>query len=189
MKSYTSISMRSIITFFEDSVGKYANNPFLWEKQNGVFQSMSYSQTHARVEILANGFLSQGLEYADRVALLSEGCPNWLISELAVLFCGAINVPLSTKLEGDNELIFRINHSGSRFIVVSPTQLSKIRLVRAELKQVEKIFVMDGCDKLEDGEYLLSDLFEKGKAFSQQFPLSLAERKVSVKPDTVANIT
>lgn len=181
--------MNNIISFFEASVARYGQNPFLWEKQNGVYHSFSYSQTFDQVEILANGLLAQELQSGERVALLSEGCPLWLISELAVLYCGAINVPLSTKLEGDHELVFRINHSGCRFIIVSASQLPKIRMVRSELVDVEKIFVMDPHQSLQPGEYLLSTLFDAGCDFSTRNPEALPQRKASVTSHTVANIT
>ncbi|PZX15006.1 long-chain acyl-CoA synthetase [Breznakibacter xylanolyticus] len=181
--------MKSIITFFEESVARYGENPFLWEKKNGVFHSLTYAQVHAQVEEMAAGFLSAGLEVGDRVALLSEGCPMWLISELAVLFCGAINVPLSTKLEGDSELVFRINHSGSRFVVVSSTQLPKIRMVKGQLTGVEKIFVIQAPDKLEENEHLLSDLQQRGAVDAAFNPDALAQRKQGVTGNTVANIT
>nr|MBP8791516.1 AMP-binding protein [Breznakibacter sp.] len=84
--------MKSLIQFFEDSVKQYGDRPFLWDKREAVYQSTSYKETFDKVEVLANGFLANDLQYGQRVALLSEGRPYWLISELAVLYCGAINV-------------------------------------------------------------------------------------------------
>ena len=125
--------MSNLIQFFEDSVKQFGSRPFLWDKRDAIFQSISYNETLEKVELLANGFLANQLQYSDRVALMSEGRPYWLISELAVLYCGAINVPLSTKLEADNDLVFRLNHSECRFAVVSSTQLEKIRLIKQNL--------------------------------------------------------
>lgn len=182
--------MKSLIQFFEDSVKQYGSHPFLWDKRDAVYQSISYQETFEKVETLANGLLANGLQYGERVALLSEGRPYWLISELAVVFCGAINVPLSTKLEADNDLVFRLNHSESRFIIVSSTQLYKIRLVKQQLQFVQKIFVIADEDfVLQEDEFLLSNLIGLGKQFSQTNPLALAERKAAVMPDTIANIT
>ena len=182
--------MKSLIQFFEDSVKQYGSHPFLWDKRDAVYQSISYQETFEKVETLANGLLANGLQYGERVALLSEGRPYWLISELAVVFCGAINVPLSTKLEADNDLVFRLNHSESRFIIVSSTQLYKIRLVKQQLQFVQKIFVIADEDfVLQEDEFLLSNLIGLGKQFSQTNPLVLAERKAAVTPDTIANIT
>ena len=182
--------MKSLIQFFEDSVKQYGDRPFLWDKREAVYQSTSYKETFDKVEVLANGFLANDLQYGQRFALLSEGRPYWLISELAVLYCGAINVPLSTKLEADNDLVFRLNHSESRFVVVSSTQLYKIRLVKQNLSFVQKIFVIaDEEVELQEDEFLLADLIESGKQFSQANPQTLSVRKAGVMPDTIANIT
>jgi long-chain acyl-CoA synthetase len=179
----------NLIEFFESRVRQFGTNPFLWEKQDGIYKSISYGQTHSQVEQLANGLLSLGLEMGERVALLSEGRPLWLICELAVLYCGAINVPLSTKLEGDSDLTFRINHSGSRFVIVSSTQLTKIRQVKSELTSVEKIFVIDHSMPLEGNELSLEVLFEAGRQFAENHPDVLQHRKEQVTGDTIANIT
>ncbi len=182
--------MKSLIQFFEDSVKQYGSHPFLWDKRDAVYQSISYQETYEKVETLANGLLANGLQYGERVALLSEGRPYWLISELAIVYCGAINVPLSTKLEADIDLVFRLNHSESRFIIVSSTQLYKIRLVKQQLNFVQKIFVIADEDLvLQEDEFLLGNLIELGKQFSQTNPLALGERKAAVTPDAIANIT
>ena len=60
---------------------------------------------------------------------MSEGRKHWLVSELAILHCAAINVPLSTKLDADADLVFRINHSEAKIIICSVVQLAKIRIV------------------------------------------------------------
>ena len=106
--------MKSLIDFFNNSVNQYPNNPLIWEKEEGVYKAHSYSEIKNDVYDLANVLLSLGLKDGDRAALLSEGRKHWLVSELAVLHCGAINVPLSTKLEADRDLFFRINHSEAK---------------------------------------------------------------------------
>ncbi len=182
--------MNNLIEFFEDSVANYGSRPFLWEKKEAVFEAITYSQTHEMVESLACGFLSEGLKYGERVALLSEGRSQWLISELAVIFCGAINVPLSTKLEADNDLIFRLNHSESRFVIVSSSQLYKIRLVRPALKHIEKIFIIsEESIELLEGEFTFNSLMEQGADFKKHSADQLTARKKEVNTETIANIT
>lgn len=183
--------MKNLITYFEDTVALYGENSFLWEKKESIYQPYSYRDTHQRVETMAYGLLSKGVLPGDRVALLSEGRPYWLIGELSVLYVAAITVPLSTKLEADNDLIFRINHSGSRFLIVSATQLPKIRLIRQELKSVEEIFVLPGTDEepLLAGETELNELLALGEALREAQPGLLNERKQLVTPHSVANIT
>ncbi|MDR1814423.1 MAG: AMP-binding protein, partial [Tannerella sp.] len=113
----------TIIELFEKSVKKYAANTFLWEKKTDRFEPMTYSETREQVYRLAAGLLSLGVQPGDKIALLSEGRNDWIISELAILYTGAVNVPLSIKLEEKNDLIFRLKHSETRFIIVSKNQL------------------------------------------------------------------
>ncbi len=180
--------MTNIIKFFETSVKKYENNPFLWEKPNDKYISLTYGETLAKVEELANGFLAQGLKHGDRVALLSEGRNYWLISELALLYIGCINVPLSTKLEGDTDLSFRLNHSESRFIITSGNQIDKVRTVKPQLKSIEKIISLDEVENLQDDEITLSSVLKQGGNLQHQQPELLKQRKAEVLPSTVANI-
>jgi long-chain acyl-CoA synthetase len=180
--------MVNIIEFFENSVKKYKDNNFLWEKPGDKYEALTYGQTHEKVEELAWGFLSLGLNNGDRVALLSEGRNYWLISELALVFTGIINVPLSTKLEADNDLTFRLNHSGSKFIIVSKFQLHKIRTVKESLKTIEKVIVIDDIDDLQKGEITLSSLIKEGEKLKAKEPDLLKNRKSEVRHSDVANI-
>jgi len=131
---------KTIIDLFNECADRYSENPFLWERDS-EFRSTTYSQTRKLVKQLGGGLLSCGLNKGDRVALLSEGCNSWIIGELAILHAGAVNVPLSIKLNESNDLIFRLEHSDSRFIMVSSTQLPKIRAIKEKLSKVELIIV------------------------------------------------
>ena len=180
--------MTNLIQFFEKSVDKYSNNNFLWEKTDDKFVPLTYSQTKEKVEELAWGFLSLGLKNGDRVALLSEGRNYWLISELALIYIGCINVPLSTKLEADSDLTFRMNHSESQFVIVSKNQLPKIRIVGDQLKTIKKTIVLDDIEDLQKNEITLNSVIEKGHKLREKKPELLAKRKSEVKLSDVANI-
>ena len=86
------------------------------------------------------------MKKGDCMALLSEGRNLWIVSELAMFYAGAINVPLSIKLEENNDLLFRMQHGDVRYIVVSGTQLKKVRAIRKELTAVERVIVLDKQD-------------------------------------------
>jgi long-chain acyl-CoA synthetase len=74
---------------------------------------------------------------------LSEGRNEWVISELAVLYAGAVNIPLSVKLGDASEIRFRLKHSGSRMIIISGGQAHKIRDLKHELPDLEKVILLD----------------------------------------------
>jgi len=181
--------MKTIIELFEESVTKYGSNPFLWEKSNGEFKPTTYTETKAQVERLAAGFISLGLENGQRAALLSEGRNLWIISELALLHVGAVNVPLSIKLEESNDLQFRLEHSETSLIICSANQLPKIRIIKDKLPRVTNIVVLDDISDLQPNEIAISELLKKGDELLAANPNIVAEAKLKVKPDDYANIS
>ena len=182
------IIMKSIIDFFKDSVQQYPNNTLLWEKPNNKYKPYTYKAIQEEVHELAIGLLSMGIKHGDRVALFSEGRRLWLVSELAILHIGAINVPLSTKLNADTDLIFRLNHSQSETIIISSNQLEKVRAIKDQLTDIKNIIVLDQVNELHDHEVNMSDCINQGKIFAQKNPNMLKERMSAVKPETHANI-
>ena len=130
--------MRTLIELFETSVAKFPNNPLLWEKTKKQFAPSTYLEIRQQVYHFAAGLITIGLKPGERVGLLSEGQNSWLISELGILYCAAVNVPLSVKLESP-ELKFRLIHSGSRMVIVSAGQASKIEEIKDEIPDVEFI--------------------------------------------------
>jgi len=151
----------TIIDLLNKSVDIYAHNPFLWEKKGDVFISTSYLETKLESHIFAAGLLSLGVEAGDKVALLSEGRNAWITGELGVLHVGAVNVPLSIKLEESNDLIFRIVHSESRYIIVSGGQLKKIRAIVDKLPGIKKIIILDDQPEYRINEIGFSEFLEK----------------------------
>jgi len=180
---------KTIIDLFNECADRYSENPFLWERDS-EFRSTTYSQTRKLVKQLGGGLLSCGLNKGDRVALLSEGCNSWIIGELAILHAGAVNVPLSIKLNESNDLIFRLEHSDSRFIMVSSTQLPKIRAIKEKLSKVELIIVFGAENTdLEANEISLTEVYEKGLTWNESNPGKLEEIASTVKADDYANIS
>jgi long-chain acyl-CoA synthetase len=80
--------MQTIIDLFEQSVKKYGNNPLMFEKKKDEYESTSYKEIRKSVMEFAAGLMSMGVKKGDRIALLSEGRNDWVISELAVLYTG-----------------------------------------------------------------------------------------------------
>lgn len=178
----------TIIDFVEQYTAKYGNETFLREKVDGVWKETSFNTTREEAHILAAGFMSMGLEKGDKVALISEGRNYWIFSELGILYAGAVNVPLSFKLESDTDLTFRINHSDARFVIASQTQIDKIRRVIDRCPKVEKVIVMDPIE-LKDGEIYIGDIRAAGEEYLKEHQDLLLERMASVGPDDYANIS
>lgn len=179
----------SIIDLFNSTVDKFASNPFLWEKTDKEFTPTTYLETKQQVHILTAGLLKLGVNPGDKIALLSEGRNAWIIGELAILHAGAINVPLSIKLEESNDLIFRLVLSEASVIMVSGGQLKKIRAIAEGLDGIRKIIVFDEQEEFSDKELSLNDLMKLGNEFLNMHPNSVEGRSKQVRPDDVATIS
>lgn len=178
----------TIIDFVNEYVDKYQNETYLREKVDGVWTETSFIKTRDEAHLIAAGFMSLGLNKGDKVSLLAEARPMWVIAEFGILFAGGVDVPLSYKLESDYDLTFRINHSDSRFIVASEMEIEKVRRVIAQCPAIEKVIVMDDIP-LQEGEIYLKDVREAGVKFIEEHPGELEARMASVGPDDYANIS
>lgn len=180
---------KTIIDLFNESVDKYSDNPFLWEKKSDVFEPTTYLEAKKQVYSIAAGLIAMGVKPYQKVATLSEGCNAWITGELGILHAGAVNVPLSIKLEESNDLFFRINHSEAEYIFVSGTQLNKIRAITPRLPVVKKIIVFNSLPEYEEGEISIDQLMDDGRKYLHEYPESVKERSAAVDPADLANIS
>lgn len=182
--------MRTLIELFESSAGKFSNNPLLWEKLNDRYISSTYSEIRQQVYFFGAGLMSLGLQKEERVGLLSEGRNNWLISELGIFYCGAVNVPLSVKLESA-ELKFRLAHSGSRMIIVSAGQAAKIAEVINELPDIDYTIHLDPIEKPGPKDIYFLDIQMRGREFlnSEENKKKFEAVWKNVQPDDIATIS
>ena len=183
---------KTLVDLFEESVRLYANNTFLLEKTDKKegFKPTTYKQVQEQVYRLGAGLQSLGVEKGDNMALLSEGRNLWVIGELAMFYAGAVNVPLSIKLEESNDLLFRLIHGDVKYIMVSEQQLKKVRKIKDQLPDVKKIIILNGEHECEEREMLLADVLKLGDEFlashSMEEFLSVAN---SIQNDDIATIT
>ncbi|MDR2970151.1 MAG: AMP-binding protein [Tannerellaceae bacterium] len=152
------MSNNTILDLFGNAVEEYADNTFLLEKTNDRYEPMSYIEVEKEVLSIGLGLALLGVKKGDRMALLSEGRSTWIIGELAMFYAGAVNVPLSVKLEEANDLLFRLTHAGVKYIMVSGSQLKKIRNIVDQLPLLEKVIIFDEQEVYLENEISLSEL-------------------------------
>ena len=179
---------RTLPYLFEGSVEKYSSNIFLLEKKSGVYSGLRYSEVREAVRRCAAGFRALGLAKGDRVALLSEGRSDWIIAELGILYTGAINVPLSVKIEEGSELHFRLAHSGCRMVVVSGSQAKKVISLRSDLPGLEKIVLLDSEGATDDGAISFQRLLECGVKWLREHGEEYEAMWRSIRGEDPANI-
>ena len=181
----------TIIDFVEKYVAKYSKNPFLWEKNldTNVWEPTTYEDTLKEAKRIAAGLMAMGVQKGEKVSYLCEGRNMWVIGELGVLYAGAVNVPLSIKLEESNDLVFRVKHSDSKYIITSKFQLPKIRKILPECPMVEKVILFDEVSDMQENEIHITTIMEMGDKFLAENPEQFEQRYTSIGPDDYANIS
>ena len=99
-----------------------------------------------RVRDLGLGLQSLGMSAGDRVVLLAESRPDWLLTDFAILTGGAATVPVYPTLSSE-QAAFIIRDSGAAIAVIStPVQLEKVLRERASLPGLRTIVMVQISD-------------------------------------------
>lgn len=130
-------------SLFFRQVERYGNAPFLWAKRDGAWTAFSWKNLEHQVVALAGLLLDMGVKPGDRVALVSENRPEWVVADLAIMAVGAITAPAYTTNTVENH-VHILSDSGSRVAIVSGDALAE-RLIPACVKSgVWNVVSMDG---------------------------------------------
>jgi long-chain acyl-CoA synthetase len=122
---------QSLTAMVFDQAEKLAERPFLWKKSEGQWRSLSWKEVAGAIETFARGLIAAGLTPGDRVLLVSENRPEWLIADVAIMAAGGITVPAyTTNTIADHRHL--LNNSGARMAIVSTRPLAE-RVIGAAL--------------------------------------------------------
>lgn len=111
-------------------------------KRDAEWQIITSRQLYAYVSTMARTFKQWGLVKGDRVAILSENRPEWMIVDFACVTTGLVDVPIYATLTAEQTL-YVLQNSGARVVCVSSQeQLRKVQKIQSRTG-IEKIVVMD----------------------------------------------
>jgi long-chain acyl-CoA synthetase len=127
---------------FEANAQKYGSRAFLKDKRDKRWTDHSWTEVSEAAGKLRAGLLKLGVRPGDRVAILSDNCPEWIVVDQAVLGLGAIVVPLYTT-SGPEETAHVISDSGAKVIAANgPEMVKKILGLSASIPEVSTIVAM-----------------------------------------------
>ena len=113
----------NLVAMFLIRAAEKGDAPFLWHKAEGAWVSTSWTEAARQVAALSASLLKLGLVPGDRVMLVSENRPEWLIADLAIMAAGCVTVPTyTTNTVRDHTHI--LTNSGARAVIVSTQKLA-----------------------------------------------------------------
>ncbi len=131
----------------------------------------------------AAGLLGLGCNPGDHVALVAENSDLWLISDLALLSLGAVDVPRGGDASAD-EVEFCVGHARCRAAIVeSAAHVEKLGATRERLNW---IVVLKG--DAPEGAHTFNSVMELGTAKIAEEPSAISDRVASIDPNSLATI-
>lgn len=175
-------------TLFFRQVEAQKNRVGLRKKEYGIWNRISWQEYGDQVRLVAAGLISLGLERGDRVAILGDNRPEWLICHLAAMTAGFVTCGIYST-SAPEEVAYVVGHSESRVLFVeNEEQVDKALQIISEL-DLTKIVVWDpkGLWGFSHPSMMFFDEFcEKGKAFLQEHPACVSERMAAIDPEDTA---
>ncbi len=156
-------------------------------KIEGSYHNINYRQLHASVIDCALGLASLGLKRGDRVAVISENRPEWVIADFALIHLGGVNVSIYPTLSS-RQIEYILSDSGARYVILSsPALLRKVAPLRATVRTVEGI-ISFSADPGDPSVIRWQDLLERGRRFAAGSPSYWDEERAKVRPDDLLTL-
>jgi long-chain acyl-CoA synthetase len=172
--------------------GRFQNPELIGRCRPDGIESLSGKEFFERVRDLSLGLGALGVAPGDRVAIIAESRPEWLMADLAILTGAAVTVPVYPTLSSA-QARYILHDAGAKAAIVSTRlQLEKIQEVRHKLPALEAVILMDGWTAAdspsvisfetvaERGHARLASEWGAGREFS--------DRARAVRPDQLATI-
>lgn len=129
---------------------KFPQEDMFAAKEDGVWRKYSTKKVKDLVDKLSMGLMHVGIGYQDgtiegrdKVAVLSNNRPEWLILDMAVQQCGAVLAPIYPTISV-NELEFVLNDASVKLVFVSDQDLyDKVQSIRSKTPSVQAVYTFN----------------------------------------------
>ncbi|MFL6174000.1 MAG: AMP-dependent synthetase/ligase, partial [Marmoricola sp.] len=174
---------------FRDRVAKSANaEAFRIPAADGQpWTSITWKQAGDRVEKLAAGLLSLGIESEQRVGIAAGTRLEWIEADLAVLSAGAATTTVYPSTMAA-DVAYILADSGSRLVFAEDDeQVQKLRDHKSDLPDLFKVVLFDGEG---DGDWVitLEELAAAGEKYLADHPDAVDNAVAGIKPEQLATL-
>ena len=174
---------------FWNAVAKRGDTVFMRQKDLGIWQSWTWTQTGQAVREIAHGLMSLGFKAGDCASILSHTVIEWVLADLAVLSCGGVSSGIYPT-DAATQVHYLCEDSRTTILFAEDEeQLDKALEVRERLPLLQKIVVfdMEGLHDLKDPQVIgLDALRSTGREHAKAHPGELAMRVAACMPRDLA---
>ncbi|MFS4581910.1 AMP-binding protein [Phaeobacter sp. C3_T13_0] len=179
--------MMSLPALLERNAAQIGDRQAYREKEFGIWQCWTWSDTQKEIEALALGLINLGVTEGDFIAIIGRNRPYLYWAMVAAQSVGAVPVPLYQDAVAE-EMAYVLGHCGARFVIVGDQeQVDKVIEVQEELSNLEQIIYLDPRGMRKYDHHALheySHIQEQGRASRDERGPELEARKSKLTYDS-----
>jgi long-chain acyl-CoA synthetase len=178
--------MSTLGRLFLESCRAHAKPDRMLVKAGSAWKPISTAELETSVRHISLGLWALGLRSGDRLALLAENMPEWVMTDFATLGPGGVTVPIYASLLPEH-IRYIIENSGAKIVVCSDRSLYlKVEAVRDALPSIEHVILIRG--EAPPGTLPLAEIMARGRQLEHSAPRSFEELTDRVRPGDLASI-
>jgi len=181
-------NIKTLCDVFFQSVENLPRPDMLLAKRNGSWRQWSSEEVKEAVMALSYGLMDLGVNPGDKVALISEDRPEWLMADYAILTAGAATVPPYATLNAQ-DTAYIVNDCDAQVAIVSNAeQAAKLLSQRGALKTLRDIIIMDVPPGGAGTMLAWEDVLRRGAILREKEPELHRKKAAAVVPEDLATI-
>jgi len=178
--------VETISQIFLNILKAFPKPDLLLYKDQGRYIPISTEEFGSRVRLFSAGLASLGVKAGDKIIILSDNCPEWVMADFANLCLGAVTVPIYPTLVPE-QIRYIIDDSDAAVVIYSgPEMWKKIEAVRKNLTKVSHFITFQPAPP--EDVLSLPALMEKGRKYDRDIPGRFERVAQAVKPSDLASL-
>ena len=156
------------------------------KKQFGLWHDISWNTYYRLARYVGAALISMGLEKQDKVSIIGDNCPEWVIINMGIQCAGAITTGIYATNAWPQVAYVNQNSEAKFFFVENEEQLDKWLHFKDTVPHLKKIIVWDlkGLREFKDPTVMTYDaLLEAGRIEMEKSPDRLEQRIDAIKSD------
>jgi len=174
---------------FKDTVQKYGDRVAIRKKEYGLWHDISWNEYYSRAQYVGSALISMGLQKGDRVSIIGDNCPEWVIIDMGIQCAGGVSVGVySTNAWPQVEYVIE-NSESKFFFVENEEQLDKWLHFRDKVPFLKKVIVWDleGLRHFKDPMVMTyNEILEEGRLIVEKDSNLFESRMAEVKPEDLS---
>lgn len=168
------------------NISHYPHPDMFSSKYQEAWHHVSSAEVVTHVRRRALGLYQLGVRHGDRVALLADNSPDWVMCDYSILSNGAVTVPIYTTQIAE-QIEYILTNGEAQFLFVSSKSLFdriRARLPRVQLKRIILFSPFESGSNI----MTLDQLEVLGKEADTKDPQLFDSLRSAVKPDDLATL-